>query len=408
MSDVLIEAHELGKLYHRGYFAKRGKHRGSDAFWALKDIDLELRAGEALGIIGPNGAGKSTLLKILSRVTVPTEGWMTIRGRVGALIELGAGFHPELSGRDNVYIAGSILGMPRKEITRRFEEIVEFAEIGEFIDMPVKKYSSGMYVRLGFAVAAHMDPDILLVDEVLAVGDGGFQKKCFNAMERFREQGVTVLLVSHSMYNIQRNCRKGLLLLGGRVAYTGEVDTAIAKYQEVLNEYERENRDTLREVDALQRSCSGQVTIEYVRLTDSQGRPTQRLVGGETVKLVLGYRVHDSVTAMHVEVAVHSTDGTRIALNHSYLDGVPVPLRDEEGEIEIVFPAFSLTSGSYLLHVALYDAACMGRYDVAQGIYRDDLCLTIVPDAKSVAMEQWRGLVNLECRWSWASSVVAD
>ena len=252
MSDILIEAHGLGKSYHRGYFARRGKGRGSDEFWALKDIDLELRAGEALGIIGPNGAGKSTLLKILSRVTVPTEGWLAVRGRVGALIELGAGFHPELSGRDNVFIAGSILGMSRKEIARRFEEIVDFSEIGEFIDMPVKKYSSGMYVRLGFAVAAHMDPEILLVDEVLAVGDGSFQKKCFGAMQRFREQGVTVLLVSHSLYNISRNCVTGMVLDQGRSVFYGKAEDAIATYQNLLNDRERDSYGRLSGADEIE------------------------------------------------------------------------------------------------------------------------------------------------------------
>ncbi|MEI6499975.1 MAG: ABC transporter ATP-binding protein, partial [Armatimonadota bacterium] len=191
MSAPLIEARGIGKRYRRSAFG-RGiclpdfsrvfrrvkRNQPPDDFWALKDIDLELKQGDSLGIIGPNGAGKSTLLKILSRVTDPTEGVLKIRGRVGALIEVGAGFHPELSGRDNIYINGAILGMSRREVQKRFDEIVDFADIEDFIDTPVKKYSSGMYVRLGFAVAAHMDPEVLLVDEVLAVGDSGFQSKC--------------------------------------------------------------------------------------------------------------------------------------------------------------------------------------------------------------------------------------
>jgi lipopolysaccharide transport system ATP-binding protein len=200
-------------------------------FWALKDLSFEVKRGEVLGIIGRNGAGKSTLLKILSRITEPSEGRVTINGRVASLLEVGTGFHPELSGRENVYLNGAILGMMRAEIKRKFDEIVAFAEVENFIDTPVKRYSSGMYVRLAFAVAAHLEPEILIVDEVLAVGDAEFQKKCLGKMKNVAGHGRTVLLVSHYMNNIEKLCHKALLLDSGTLACcSSNVSSVIRNY----------------------------------------------------------------------------------------------------------------------------------------------------------------------------------
>src|SRR5712664_3895795 len=188
-----------------------------ETFWALKDVDLEVKHGEVLGLIGRNGAGKTTLLKILSRITKPTSGWAEIYGRVGSLLEVGTGFHPELTGRENIYLSGAILGMTRREIARKFDEIVAFAELEKFLDMQVKHYSNGMYVRLAFAVAAHMEPEILLVDEVLAVGDAAFQKKCLGKMGDVAKEGRTVLFVSHNMAAVGALCGKTVYLAGGEV-----------------------------------------------------------------------------------------------------------------------------------------------------------------------------------------------
>ena len=200
-------------------------------FWALRDVGLEVRPGEVLGVIGRNGAGKSTLLKILSRITEPTGGWAEIAGRVGSLLEVGTGFHAELSGRDNIYLNGAILGMKREEIARKFDEIVAFAEVEQFIDTPVKHYSSGMYLRLAFAVAAHLEPEILLIDEVLAVGDADFQKKCLGQMGRVAREGRTVLFVSHNMAAVRSLSTRVLYLDHGRVGYIGEPNVAIRRYQ---------------------------------------------------------------------------------------------------------------------------------------------------------------------------------
>jgi len=260
MAGVVVKSENLGKKYVIGHQAKGGRYialrdvlvqntrglwskaldllKGNpiiqgdtlEEIWALKDINFEIRKGEVLGIIGRNGAGKSTLLKVLSRITAPSSGRVTIKGRVASLLEVGTGFHPELTGRENIYLNGAILGMSRAEIKRKFDEIVAFAEVEQYLDTPVKRYSSGMYVRLAFAVAAHLEPEILVVDEVLAVGDTEFQKKCLGKMDDVACGGRTVLFVSHNMNAIQRLCKRCIVLSHGRIAFDGESGNAIGNY----------------------------------------------------------------------------------------------------------------------------------------------------------------------------------
>ncbi len=238
MSDVILSVEGISKKYQLGqqhrasslreslgnWFGRKSPHQvqASSEFWALKDISFDVRAGDRVGIIGRNGAGKSTLLKILSRIVEPTEGRITVRGRVASLLEVGTGFHPELTGRENIYLNGAILGMSRQEIRRKFDEIVDFAEVEKFLDTPVKRYSSGMYVRLAFAVAAHLEPEILIVDEVLAVGDVQFQKKCLGKMESVSGEGRTILFVSHNMEAIRKLCNRALILDSGTMAGLGD------------------------------------------------------------------------------------------------------------------------------------------------------------------------------------------
>ncbi|HKF26255.1 MAG TPA: ABC transporter ATP-binding protein, partial [Candidatus Acidoferrum sp.] len=248
MSSWAIRASGLGKRYRLGqperYHTLRDtlapalltpwtlfRREKKPVFWALEHVDLAVKHGEALGLIGRNGAGKTTLLKILGRITRPTRGWAEIHGRVGSLLEIGTGFHPELSGRDNIYLSGAILGMPRREITRKFDEIVAFAEIERFLDTQVKHYSSGMYLRLAFAVAAHLETEILLVDEVLAVGDIRFQKKCLGKMGEVAGAGRTVVLVSHQMNQIRRLCRRAMWIEEGRVRQDGGTGEVLAAYE---------------------------------------------------------------------------------------------------------------------------------------------------------------------------------
>ncbi|HET6446801.1 MAG TPA: ABC transporter ATP-binding protein, partial [candidate division Zixibacteria bacterium] len=258
MSDIAIQAVDLGKLYHIGSSQQRHSRLGDQIVdmvwspfrrsrnllrghaygaaeldkihWALKDVGLEIHHGDVVGIIGHNGAGKSTLLKILSRITEPTKGYVDVYGRVSSLLEVGTGFHPELTGRENIFLNGAILGMRKAEIDRNFEAIVDFAEIEQFIDTPVKHYSSGMYVRLAFSVAAHLEPEILLVDEILAVGDTNFQKKCLGKMDNVSKQGRTVIFVSHNMNSIQRLCPRCILLDHGRLLVFDGTDEVIEQY----------------------------------------------------------------------------------------------------------------------------------------------------------------------------------
>lgn len=250
MSDVTIRAENLSKRYNiatakyrhdnlcdqladglKSVFRRKGRsHLAEKTFWALKDVSFEVRQGEIVGIIGQNGAGKSTLLKVISRITVPTNGRAEIYGRVGSLLEVGTGFHPELTGRENIYLNGAIIGMKKEEIRRRFDAIVEFAEVGEFLDVPVKRYSSGMYVRLGFAVAAHLEPEILLVDEVLSVGDAAFQKKCLGKIDDVAKGGRTVVFISHNMTAVNSLCNRVIWVNGGKIVEDGPSAEIVTRY----------------------------------------------------------------------------------------------------------------------------------------------------------------------------------
>ena len=301
--DVVIRAEGLGKKYvighqaeREGYtalrdvLARRAKTFGRTArdlfsgravvggdeledFWALKDLDFEIRRGEVVGVIGRNGAGKSTLLKVLSRITEPTEGRVTIKGRVASLLEVGTGFHPELTGRENIFLNGAILGMSRAEIRRKFDEIVDFAEVEKFLDTPVKRYSSGMYVRLAFAVAAHLEPEILVVDEVLAVGDAEFQKKCLGKMQDVAGHGRTVLFVSHNMAAIRKLCSSGIALSNGRATFRGPTMDAISAYLQASD------IPMTQEIDLSdkRRKGDGKVTLNKVVFAKEGGQQSYRI-----------------------------------------------------------------------------------------------------------------------------------
>ena len=288
MGDIAIRVEHLSKQYHiqsannrhdklgdkladglRSLIGRdRRLHVSQTSFWALKDICLEVKQGEIIGLIGGNGAGKSTLLKILSRITEPTEGRAEIFGRMSSLLEVGTGFVGDLSGRENVYLSGVILGMKKSEIDRRFDEIVEFSGVEEFIDTPVKRYSSGMYVRLGFSVAAHLEPDILVVDEVLAVGDAGFQKKCLGKMEDVAKGGRTVVFVSHNMAAMQGLCSKCCLLKGGQLIAEGPPGTVIEQYMAGAASVEAAQLGQRQD-----RQGTGEIRIEEVTICDAKGRP---------------------------------------------------------------------------------------------------------------------------------------
>ncbi|MGI9145093.1 MAG: ABC transporter ATP-binding protein [Chloroflexota bacterium] len=270
--------------------------------WALRDVSFNVVDGEVLGIIGRNGAGKSTLLKILARITEPTTGYADVYGRVGALLEVGTGFHAELSGRENIYLNGAILGMSRTDIQRRFDEIVAFAELDRFLETPVKRYSSGMYMRLAFSVAAHLEPEVLVIDEVLAVGDAGFQAKCLGKMSEVAREGRTVLFVSHNMSAVERLCSSAILLEQGQIVHSGTVDAVINKYLQSVGQSLRNLRDEVN------RQGTGALRFVDFEIRDLAGLPLSHAKTGQTIDLCIRYQVQHPATRvhrLHVAVGVH-------------------------------------------------------------------------------------------------------
>jgi lipopolysaccharide transport system ATP-binding protein len=306
-----------------------------DEFWAVDDVSFELRRAECLGLIGGNGAGKTTLLKMLNGLIKPDRGRIEIRGRVGALIALGAGFNPVLTGRENIYVNGAVLGLNKKEIDAKFDEIVDFADIGEFIDAPVQSYSSGMQVRLGFAVAVAVRPDILLLDEVLAVGDVNFQAKCFNALARFREQGTSFVLVSHNMHMIARHCQKVLYLSHGRTAHNGDVATGLAMIGRDLSA--TEGIDGYEPPDWTVPRGSGKIRFTGGAFLNG-GREEISTVGvGDALTLALDYKRRDpSMRSVKLDIVISSGD-ERIYQGDNLNCGYPLEVHQETGRIFIDF-----------------------------------------------------------------------
>ncbi|WP_422925467.1 ABC transporter ATP-binding protein [Singulisphaera sp. PoT] len=323
-----------------------------EILWALKDVSFQINPGEAVGIVGRNGAGKSTLLKILSRITAPTEGCVKIRGRVGSLLEVGTGFHPELTGRENVFLNGAIIGMSRYEILRKFEEIVEFAEIGRFIDTPVKRYSSGMYIRLAFAVAAHMKPDILLVDEVLSVGDLAFQRKCMDHAKRLLEEKATLLFVSHNMFAIKAMCDRSIYLSSGAVALDGTTE-------EVTRLYDQEGRlDMVSWATGMVGSDPTKcpIYIKEFELLDESGGSRTLFEHGERMRIRLHYDARVPLTNPNFSLGIVRSDNVSCCNFNTSMDGFSTSKISGEGVIEVLLPPISLVADLYSIQVLVWDA----------------------------------------------------
>jgi lipopolysaccharide transport system ATP-binding protein len=364
MPDPAIRVENLSKRYYIGetkerYYTLRDslanfvkapfrRFSGSpnrSVVWALKDVSFCVARGEVVGIIGRNGAGKTTLLKILSRITEPTEGYAEIRGKVGSLLEVGTGFHQELTGRENIYLSGAILGMRKAEIEKKFDEIVAFAEIEKFLDTPVKRYSSGMYVRLAFAVAAHLEPEILLVDEVLAVGDAAFQKKCLGKMGDVAKEGRAVLFVSHNMGAIKGLCTRGIWIDQGQIAMDGDAERTISHYLDSIFEkgFETGIHD-LKLDDRLQ--------IRRVVLKNSDGKPSREFAPGDDLTIEIHYRAPRRFYKPHFWIAIMSNYGPLFIANMIY-DGHCPDYVEGDGVLSCVFKSLPLVPHTYTVQMGV-------------------------------------------------------
>lgn len=343
----------------KGGFGKNKNDEGE--FWALKDVSFTVNKGERVGIIGHNGAGKSTLLKVFSRITVPTEGEVRVRGRIASLLEVGTGFNMELTGRENIYLNGSILGMSRQEIDSKFNEIVEFSEVGDFLDIPVKRYSSGMFVKLAFAVAAHLDPDILIVDEVLAVGDMKFQEKCLGKMEDVAGHGRTVIYVSHSMRTIQQLCNRVIVMEHGKIIFDGDVDEGIKIYMDNTKKME-----TFNDLSTVERTNSlGQsVLMKSVEVLD---KDESIFNNNEMLKLRLSFEAYKDINDLNIRMTILYADKTPAG---TMVTDTSIDISSGEiKEIILKNNIECLAPGKYLAKLVLYkvnDIGAFENYDVVE------------------------------------------
>ncbi len=411
-SSIAVTAQNLGKAYYLGgqdrkYRTFRDallrklknpfsafRRQEIKPFWALRNLDMEIGQGEVVGIIGQNGAGKSTLLKILTRITRPTEGKALLNGRTGSLLEVGTGFHPELTGRENIFLSGAILGMQRAEIRDKFDDIVAFAEIDRFLDTPVKHYSSGMYVRLGFAIAAHLEPEILLIDEVLAVGDAAFQKKCLGKMGDVASRGRTVLFVSHNMQAVRTLCPRAILLKDGKTSFDGPSGEAINRYLMASSEDLAAERKTIDLPRPAVVSGPSPLRIAKVALAAQSEKAIFKC--GEKNRLTLDFIVTKPVSQVVFGASVHVGNTLIFQVSSGQPPGKPVDLQPGTYTIETDLPFELLNPGLYTLHAGSRCEA--GSLDWVV----DALTFRIQPasDITSLWMQSTGGLVRAASTWS--------
>ena len=406
MSDTTIELSGVSKRYRlrHGWYVTSLKDEvgrltarllGRDVppreeFWALRDVSFSLERGEVLGLIGMNGAGKSTLLKILSRVTVPTTGTFVTNGRLGSLIEIGAGFHPDLSGRENIFLNGSIMGMTRREVQRKFDQIVAFAEVERFIDTSIKFYSSGMQMRLGFAVAAHTDPDILLIDEILAVGDASFQAKCLNKLAELKEQDKTIVLVSHNLTTITEQAKTVLWIDHGTIRMFGESDAVVDAYLEHVTADMRAE-DSHHEA----RDSGGDrpISILDVAMADASERPKNRFDREETVVIDVTYSASRPIPGVVFGVSVHDVHGYDLGGVVTDPDSIKVTAPADHGVLRLTLCPLLFNKGAYTLDAYIQDPATRRYYDLRRRALR------LVVDGHRAASRESTGYVFYPHQW---------
>lgn len=411
MNSIAIRAHNLSKKYRisagkvvpnsirdlvargfRNLSGRNGARRRQDTIWALRDVSFEIPQGQVVGLIGRNGAGKSTLLKILSRITEPTEGRVEIHGRVGSLLEVGTGFHPDLPGRENIYLNGAILGMKKREIDRKFDEIVAFSEVEQFIDTPVKHYSSGMQVRLAFAVAAHLEPDILLVDEVLAVGDVAFQRKSIGKMGSVAQAGRTVLFVSHNMVAIQNLCSRAIVLQQGGIGFDGSTDEAVREYLAHLDSTAAQAFD-----DNPERKGNGLIRFTGAMVLDETGRGSESLVAGKAATFVFPYENPQRIRRALWSMEIHNQNGVVVANFDNRFTGFGVEELSTKGVLRCHVSNLPLPIGNYRISLWMWALgqttdlipnACV--FDVRSSVFYDSARPPTYRDSACLIPHEWR------------------
>ena len=396
--QVGLQHHRIGDalpMVVRGWFNRAQPSGGATdgKFWAVKDVSFSVQRGETLGIIGRNGAGKSTILKLLSGITAQDRGKLSVKGRMAALIEVGAGFHPDLTGRENVYLNGTILGLKRHEIRRLFDQIVAFAEVEPFIDTPVKRYSSGMYVRLGFAIAVFVNPDVLLIDEVLSVGDLAFQQKCLQRVQELKQTGTTMIFISHNLNAVQRICDRAILLSAGEVAAEGSVERAIQVYREQVFTKERERvAKMIAQHDAA--GNGGGCQIESIQLSDDHGRATESFVTGEPMTIEIRYRAARRVERPVVQVGIDRMDGLVCHVASADHGDAGLPALDGAGVIRLRYAVLNLLPNAYRVNVVIAEEGRLEPLDSR----KPGSFFTITSDHDE------KGAVHLDHDWRWSAT----
>ncbi|MEO6798018.1 MAG: ABC transporter ATP-binding protein [Candidatus Dormibacter sp.] len=364
---ILDDVSKKFRTYSRRYDSLKEvllrRRRGAfDEFWALRNVSFAVQPGSTVGIIGANGSGKSTVLKLLAGILYPNKGHLNVNGRISALLELGTGFHPDYTGRENIFLNGALLGLRRDVIRERLDEIIDFADLARFIDNPVKTYSTGMYMRLGFAIAVNVDPDVLLIDEVLAVGDADFERKCFDRINEFRRQRKTIVLVSHDLTSVRRFCDRAILIDQGQVRSDGHPEEVTKQYLEDVK-HRQERPEHLAEQATTARWGTREIEIGSAEILDRAGQPQYVCKAGDSVQVSITYRCKSRVDNPVFGISIFRSDGIHCYASNTRYAGVPLGTLQGDGNITFTIPQLNLMEGSYLLSVGITDDADRITYD---------------------------------------------
>ncbi len=381
------------ELFTSAFSRRPRPKQGETNLWAVKDVTFGVLPGHTFGIVGRNGSGKSTILKLITRILRSTNGRIIVNGRVNALLELGAGFHPDLTGRENVYLNASLLGLSQGETDDRFDDILAFSELGEFIDMPVKHYSSGMYMRLGFSVAINMDPDILIVDEILAVGDQAFQTKCMDRIYKMKREGITIVIVSHNLDVMRRLCSHLLWLENGQMRMLGPAEEVAQQYQAYSNEFDVETLQEGSDKKDFSRMGSRELEITAVRFLDADGNKKRLFKTGDSLTIEMAYTAHKPILEPEFGLAIHRQDGLHINGPNSAFAGLEMGLVEGDGVVRYTIESLPLLPSLYIVTTAVHDKQTGDAYDYHSQAYS----FRVVEGGTS---EKY-GLITIPATWEW-------